>query len=85
MIINKQNQSPNDPTPPWGDGYPPCEKCKRPVDSIEVEKPFDTGERIYTINCHGETWRWSNFRGAFEGQDTKKPRPAEAERGMVKQ
>jgi hypothetical protein len=66
MISDEQIHLPNDLTPPWGDGYPYCEKCKRPVDSIEVEVPFDTGERIYTINCHGEIWRWSNFRGASQ-------------------
>jgi hypothetical protein len=65
MISNEQGHLPMDLAPPWGDGYPDCEKCKRPVDSIEVGPLLDTGERIYTINCHGETWRWSNFRGAF--------------------
>jgi hypothetical protein len=65
-------------TPPWGDGYPSCAKCNRLVDSIEVETPFEyleespassilvhTGERIYTVTCHGENWRWSSFTGAL--------------------
>jgi hypothetical protein len=76
MGAYKHRQLPEDLVPPWGDGFPSCEKCKRPVDSVEVETPVEciddspaspilvhTGERIYTIGCHGEYWRWSNFTG----------------------
>lgn len=57
---------------------PQCERCKKPVDSIEIEAltdvlysvwygvPFytDSGERIMTIRCHGEIERLSNIRNA---------------------
>jgi hypothetical protein len=64
MASDERKHLPNSFIPPWGDGYPACEKCRRPADSIEVEAPLDTGERIYTVICHGEIWRWSSFRGA---------------------
>jgi hypothetical protein len=63
MDVDDHDHLSDELQPPWGKGYPFCEKCGRPVDSIEIEESGDTGERIYTISCHGEHWRWSNFRG----------------------
>lgn len=53
-----------------------CEKCGRAVESVTIEKPavsFDgddgytasahTGEIIITVECHGERWSMSNWRG----------------------
>jgi hypothetical protein len=61
----------------YGINWPHCEKCNKPVDEVEVENCLDytsngfylvphyTGERILTIRCHGEKWKYSNWRGAL--------------------
>lgn len=54
---------------------PFCLRCQRPVASCGIETPFETihgwqgsisthtGEIIVTVQCHGETWKASNWRG----------------------
>jgi hypothetical protein len=60
------------------DPYPHCIKCGRRVDSFRIETPavkegpryqdkfVNTGEVIFTVECHGETWRASNWRGLID-------------------
>ena len=60
------------------DGSRPfCEVCKRPVEYLHLATPIreargggngirqmeNTGEKIITVSCHGETWAFSNWRG----------------------
>lgn len=52
-----------------------CMKCGRPVNSWIIDTPVEsdgsslitrmrrTGEIILTVECHGEKWRASNWRG----------------------
>lgn len=56
---------------PW------CDQCNKKVDSFQWETPVDTiydaatggarfihtGEIIVTVECHGEKWKASNWRG----------------------
>jgi hypothetical protein len=67
----------DDPTVP-----PHCIKCNKIVDYFQSETPVGpqrrsplpdryehTGERIITIKCHGETFKWSNWKGVIPTHD----------------
>ncbi len=58
-----------------------CTKCNKPVESYELATPIEaippagpndpdwsqqhTGEMILTVNCHGETFKCSNWWGVL--------------------
>lgn len=42
---------------------PYCERCKRTVESISIEKT--ALETIVTVECHGERLRVSDMRGVL--------------------
>lgn len=49
-----------------------CNKCGSPVYGVSVAEPYSeteqdefgnrlvTGEVIFTVECHGQKWQWSN-------------------------
>ena len=61
-----------------GRDMPWCIQCDRPVETVKWETPVETifirsyevryvhtGEIIVSVECHGERWRASNWRGEF--------------------